>query len=557
MWQIEVTNDTDAHGGLHGLAGSVRDGRAYRDRLGLALRRALDGGQLPRLHDAGAHPRLHSSRPAVPARTRPAAAAPGQAAAARHPARRGHRDRCRWRTNCPGTSARTPSTRTGDSAAATVRRICCRDGDRPILFATAEIALDPASEVTLGSFELRAGQVVELELRLDDVDQTGVVLTHGNHPDSLQLGVDAGRLWFGIAGEKEYADRDLVAGRWYADRASRSDGDRVAMSLDGEPVAATGHWSASPRWKSLIRRRAGEHRGRLLAGPCVSYAFDTEPESLTELGAGARATWSLRLEPGQTRTIGVVCAYGDDCSDVAAAASAAASRLRRHARRIRSTAGASCGAARSRRGIRTSAATCRCSRRPIRASRSRTIWALLLALYMRNTRISDTEPIFLTGGPRLGADDDLLLGSHRVEPALRAARTGRSPVLAAPGAEQPVRRVVRVRYEERRPAGQRLRLEPLLVVPAGRALRLHHRRPGVPGRAGRVVDRVRASRPDGPRLARQAHAGHRRHPRRLRRGPVDAAGVRAELRQRGGLVQRGLRRHDALVCRAARGGRPR
>ncbi len=97
------------------------------------------------------------------------------------------------------------------SAVATVRNIRCRDAgaDRPILVASAEIALQPASEVTLGTFELRAGQLIELELRLDAPDQTGVVFTHGNHPDSLQLGVDAGRLWFGISGEKEYANADV------------------------------------------------------------------------------------------------------------------------------------------------------------------------------------------------------------------------------------------------------------------------------------------------------------------------------------------------------------
>ncbi len=121
-----------------------------------------------------------------------------------------------------------------DSAAATVRNIRCRDAGReePILVASAEIALQAASEVTLGTFELRAGQLIELELRLDAPDQSGIVLTHGNHPDSLQLGVEAGRLWFGISGEKEYAATDIAAGGWHHVSIALAD-ERVALSLDG------------------------------------------------------------------------------------------------------------------------------------------------------------------------------------------------------------------------------------------------------------------------------------------------------------------------------------
>ena len=160
--------------------------------------------------------------------------------------------RCRWPTSFPATSARTPSTRTG-SAAATVRNIRCRDAgrDAPILIASAEIALHPASEVTLGTFELRAGQVIELELRLDALDQAGVVLTHGNHPDSLQLGVEAGRLWFGISGEKEYAATDVVAGRWY----------EVAIALDSDRVAMSAGRRRGRRYQPLVGLAAVEGAG--------------------------------------------------------------------------------------------------------------------------------------------------------------------------------------------------------------------------------------------------------------------------------------------------------
>jgi hypothetical protein len=287
----------------------------------------------------------------------------------------------------------------GHGAAVTVRNIRCAGGGRPILVASAEIALHRSSEVTLGTFELRAGQLFELELRLDAPDQTGIVLTHGNHPDSLQLGVDDGRLWFGISGEKEYATSDVVAGHWYR-VAIALDDERVAMSIDGEEVAATSHWSASPRWKSLpdgALVNVTDNRSPARA----SYGFDTAPSSLEAFGAGARAEWALRLDAHQTASIGIVCAYGDDELTVAATAAHAASDF---------------GAAltSSEAGYRdlweamfTPGNPHFSGHLPTLTSADEGIsrsyyMAALLALYMRNTRISAPEPVFLTGGPRLG-----------------------------------------------------------------------------------------------------------------------------------------------------------
>ena len=89
-----------------------------------------------------------------------------------------------------------------------------------------------------------------MRLRVDDLDQDGIVLTHGNHPDSLQLGIESGRLWIGIAGEKEYCSLDIAAGRWY-EVAVALDAHRVALYLDGGEAAAATHWSKSSRWKAL------------------------------------------------------------------------------------------------------------------------------------------------------------------------------------------------------------------------------------------------------------------------------------------------------------------
>jgi hypothetical protein len=287
------------------------------------------------------------------------------------------------------------------SAAATVRNIRCCDAGRaePILVASAEIALQAASEVTLGTFELCAGQVIELDLRVDAADQSGIVLTHGNHPDSLQLGVEAGRLWFGISGEKEYAAADIAARAWYHVSIALAD-DRVALSLNGDEVAATGHWSASPRWKSLSD-------GTLvtIADSCssarASYGFDTVPAALETAGAGARADWRLRLEPHQTVAVGIVCAYGDDSMDTAAAAARAAADFQA------TLAGCEAGYRELWRSMFTPgnphfSGHLPTLRTPEEGLRKSYYMAALLALYMRNTRVSPTEPVFLTGGPRLG-----------------------------------------------------------------------------------------------------------------------------------------------------------
>ncbi|MHA6760711.1 laminin G domain-containing protein [Streptacidiphilus sp. PAMC 29251] len=263
-----------------------------------------------------------------------------------------------------------------------------------------EIALtDITSEVALGALELTAGQIFELEFRSDAPDQTGILLTHGNHPDSLQLGLDAGRLWFGICGEQEFAAPPIEPGRWYR-VAVTLDETRVSLSLDGEQVAATSHWSASPRWKALAADSLVS-----VADSCsparAAYGFDTAPDTVEDLGSGARAHWTITLEPGQTRKIGIVCAYGDDTAAVAAAASDTAQNV------PGALAAGERGYRELWRGMFTPGNPHFSGHLPALVAEDPGVaksyyMGALLALYMRNTRISDTEPIFLTGGPRLG-----------------------------------------------------------------------------------------------------------------------------------------------------------
>ncbi len=93
------------------------------------------------------------------------------------------------------------------AAAATVRNIRCRRcRDRQA--DPGRLGRDRTAPVQRGNpGHLRAARPASsssLSSGLTTLDQSGVIFTHGNHPDSLQLGVDAGRLWFAISGEKEY-----------------------------------------------------------------------------------------------------------------------------------------------------------------------------------------------------------------------------------------------------------------------------------------------------------------------------------------------------------------
>jgi hypothetical protein len=286
------------------------------------------------------------------------------------------------------------------SARAALRGIRLRstEGQLVDLVSSETVLPDSETELSFGSFELTAGQIIELEFRSDEPNQTGVLLTHGNHPDSLQLGLEAGRLWFGICGEQEFASAAVEPGRWYR-VAIALDETQALLSLDGEPAAATAHWSVSPRWSA--------HAADTLvtiadsASPArAAYAFDTAPDTVEDLGSGARAHWRLTLEPGERRRVGIVCAYGGETA-VAATARAAAGDF-------------PAALARSEDGYRELWRSMFTPGNPHFSGHLPALEAedpglaksyymgALLALYMRNTRISDTEPIFLTGGPRLG-----------------------------------------------------------------------------------------------------------------------------------------------------------
>jgi hypothetical protein len=260
--------------------------------------------------------------------------------------------------------------------------------------------LDDRTEVALDAFELAPGAALELEFRTDDPGHDGVLLTHGNHPDSLQLGIEGGRLWLGICGERETADGPLEPGRWHRIRVE-VDAHEARLIHDGKEAARTGHWTRPVRWRSMVDD--GLVAVTDTASPArVAYAFAVPPDELAPLGAGARATWRLDLEPGATAVVGFALAFGTDGTEVAAGARTAATGLDRELadtadewRRLWAHAFTP-----GNPDFSGHLPTLRTDDREL--ARAYYMGALLV-VYMRNIRVGRTGPVFLTGGPRLGA----------------------------------------------------------------------------------------------------------------------------------------------------------
>ncbi|MEZ0067332.1 hypothetical protein ABIA32_003345 [Streptacidiphilus sp. MAP12-20] len=284
--------------------------------------------------------------------------------------------------------------------AATVRALRGEAADgRVVLRADEAIALTPEGEANLDTFALAPGLTIAFDLRLDSAGQSGTVLTHGNHPDSLQIGVENGRLWVGITGERECSDTELSAGDWHRVSAY-VEADHVVLRLGDDDIARTRHWTDSRRWTSRPEDGTVSIADTRSSARAV-YAFAGAPSSLEVAGAGGRATWTSRIEPGQSVTIGIVCAYGTDAHIVEAEARAAAEDFETAMR-----AGED--------GWRQHWTNMFTPGNPDFSGHLPTFTTddiglantyylgALQALYMRNIRIRPGEPVFLTGGPRLG-----------------------------------------------------------------------------------------------------------------------------------------------------------
>jgi len=241
---------------------------------------------------------------------------------------------------------------------------------------------DPLTEFRLEAVE----NAPVFEVRLDS-GQTGVLLTHGNHPDSVQFGVADGVPWLRIAGELLTAPTPLEPGRWHRLAAQVTD-TAASLMVDGDVVATTQPWWSGQRWHAtaadgavVITDSASTARS--------TYTFDTAPDVLT----ADSAQWTLTLAPGETVVLGTTLAIGGqpDPGTFAERFTAVADRWRY-----------------TWASAFTPGNTEFSGHLPTLVSpddglaRSYYLGALL-AIYLRNTGVSEIGPVFLTGGPRLGA----------------------------------------------------------------------------------------------------------------------------------------------------------
>ncbi|MGW7425651.1 hypothetical protein ACWGJB_37430 [Streptomyces sp. NPDC054813] len=292
-----------------------------------------------------------------------------------------------------------PEPRVGVAGAVRGLRVAGVDGEVIPRVADEPIALTPDGETALEPFALSPGLTIDFALRLDTAEQSGTVLTHGNHPDSLQIGVEDGRLWLGITGERESTDTELTVGDWH-DVHLGVEADRVVLRLAGSEIARTRHWTESRRWVSRIEDGTVAFADSRSPAHAV-YAFAEPPGELRAEGAGGRASWTCRIEPGRSVEISIACAYGTDADAVSARARTAAEDFES------TTRAGEDGWRRLWASMFTPGNAEFSGHLPTftteDAGLARTYYmGALQALYLRNTRIRPGEPVFLTGGPRLG-----------------------------------------------------------------------------------------------------------------------------------------------------------
>ncbi|MFJ1709146.1 hypothetical protein [Kitasatospora sp. NPDC088346] len=272
--------------------------------------------------------------------------------------------------------------------------------ESPTRVGTVEYRLDRAeAELRLEPVTLPDGATLAFDLLVDQAGETGVLLTHGNHPDSIQFGLDDGTLWLRAAGELLLAPSLLSPGTWHRVSAQVG-GEGVRLVVDGVIAAATRPWWSGQRW------RAERHGDTVLVvdahSPARSaYAFGTTPDSLSTDGSGGVAIWNVTVSPGTSVVLGTVLHVGTNALDVLSGARSQARQFpalfETVARRWRET----WAAAFTPGNTEFSGHLPTLTSHDAGLARSYYLGALL-AIYMRNTGVSPLGPVFLTGGPRLG-----------------------------------------------------------------------------------------------------------------------------------------------------------
>ncbi|WP_426626135.1 hypothetical protein ACPPVW_08950 [Leifsonia sp. McL0607] len=133
-----------------------------------------------------------------------------------------------------------------------------------------------------------------------------------------------------------------------------------------------------------------------------AFAFTTRPDGLSVDGARGLATWTVELEPGTSTTIGFTLAIGRDATSATDTALDNAGSFDRVFDGVRASWERLWHDA-FRPGNTEFSGYLPTLVTPDRDLARTYYLGALLAVYMRNTEISSLGPVFLTGGPRLGA----------------------------------------------------------------------------------------------------------------------------------------------------------
>ncbi|MYS20994.1 hypothetical protein GA0115240_124315 [Streptomyces sp. DvalAA-14] len=272
----------------------------------------------------------------------------------------------------------------------------------PIGEPSAAYTVRAGTDLRVGTVALDAGDALGFEVRVDQAGAEGVIATHGNHPDSAQIGLAGGRLSLRIGGEYVVAADPLPLGGWHR-VAVRLGEDGAALLVGDTVVAATAPWWGGRRWTASVPAGAN---GVLLVEDALSearsaYAFADAPDALAAEGARGVARWEVLLGPGESRELGFALEIGDSAAEVAAAAASAAARFGADFAEVAERWRATWRHAFTPDNPRFSGYLPTLRTEDTDLARTYYLGALL-AVYLRNTRVSRTGPVFLTGGPRLG-----------------------------------------------------------------------------------------------------------------------------------------------------------
>ncbi|MGW2054369.1 laminin G domain-containing protein [Streptomyces sp. NPDC001840] len=287
-------------------------------------------------------------------------------------------------------------------AACRVRGVAVRSaatgGTRPVGDA-GEHTVGPGTDLRIGTVRLGDGDVLRFSVRTDTAEQTGVIITHGNHPDSLQVALEDGRLALRVAGEHLVAPEPLTLGTWHT-VAVLVGGAGAELLLDDSPLLTTAAWWEGQRWTATTDGATVSVADSRSAARSA-YAFSLTPDSLGTAGARGHARWDITLRPGEETVLGVVLEIGDSAEavahDAAAVAAAFPAEFDAVAERWRGTWNSAFEPGNTEFSGHLP------TLRTEDADLARTYYlGALLAVYLRNTAVSPLGPVFLTGGPRLG-----------------------------------------------------------------------------------------------------------------------------------------------------------